>query len=108
MMLCRALIKTHHMTSRKKIMAITKAAKRYDCAVFIKTGHPPGVMNGECDGAGGDERLEGCGLECEGWHYSPFRCLVRNTTALWHIRPLEKIVPSFRRNCCTLFGSLLT
>lgn len=59
MMLCRALIKTHHMTSRKKIMAITKAAKRYDCAVFIKTGHPPGVMIGECDGAGGEERLKG-------------------------------------------------
>lgn len=49
-MLYRALIKTHHMTSRKKVLAITKAAKKRDCAVYLKTGMPPGVMIGECDG----------------------------------------------------------
>ena len=50
-MLYRALIKTHHMTSRKKIAAITKAAKRYECAVYLKTGaHPPGVMIAESEG----------------------------------------------------------
>lgn len=53
-MLYRVLIKTHHMTSRKKINAITKAAKKYSCAVYLKTGaHPPGVMiaeSGEEDG----------------------------------------------------------
>lgn len=59
MMLCRALIKTHHMTSRKKIMAITKAAKQYDCAIYIKTGsHSPGVMIGECDGEEGERDLK--------------------------------------------------
>ena len=59
MMLCRALIKTHHMTSRKKIMAITKAAKQYECAVYLKTGmHPPGVMIGECDGQEGEQDLK--------------------------------------------------
>ena len=56
---CRALIKTHHMTSRKKIMAISKAAKQYNCAVYLKTGnHPPGVMIGECDGEDGEESLK--------------------------------------------------
>lgn len=36
------------MTSRKKITAIIKAAKKYDCAVFLKTGeHPPGIMIAE-------------------------------------------------------------
>ncbi|CAO1606464.1 hypothetical protein XANCAGTX0491_009962 [Xanthoria calcicola] len=40
----RALIKTHHMTSRKKIQAITKSAKHHSCSVLIKTGKPPGVM----------------------------------------------------------------
>lgn len=40
----RALIKTHHMTSRKKIQAITKSAKNHSCSVLIKTGKPPGVM----------------------------------------------------------------
>lgn len=59
MMLYRALIKTHHMTSRKKITAITKAAKQYKCAVYLKTGmHPPGVMLGECDGEEGEEDLK--------------------------------------------------
>lgn len=49
-MLYRALIKTHHMTSRKKITAIAKAAKEYDCAVYLKTGaHPPGVMIAESE-----------------------------------------------------------
>ena len=56
---CRALIKTHHMTSRKKIIAISKAAKQYNCAVYLKTGiHTPGVMIGECDGEDGEESLK--------------------------------------------------
>ena len=44
MPLYRALIKTHHMTSRKKIQSLTRAAKTLHCAVVIKTGRPPGVM----------------------------------------------------------------
>ena len=35
------------MTSRKKIAAIIKAAKKYDCAVYLKTG-APGMVIGEC------------------------------------------------------------
>ena len=59
MTLCRALIKSHHMTSRRKIAAITKAAKKCNCAVYLKTGmHPPGVMIGECDGERGEEDLK--------------------------------------------------
>lgn len=45
----RALIKTHHMTSRKKISAITKSAFRLECSVLLKVGKPPGVM--VCEGA---------------------------------------------------------
>ncbi|CAL3962966.1 hypothetical protein PZA11_000028 [Diplocarpon coronariae] len=48
----RILIRTHHMTSRKKILTITKAAKRFSCAVVLKTGGPPGVMLAEGEGAG--------------------------------------------------------
>ena len=48
-MLYRALIKTHHMTSRKKITAITKVAKRCECAVYLKTGIPPGIMIAESE-----------------------------------------------------------
>ncbi|TGO65720.1 hypothetical protein BCON_0001g00340 [Botryotinia convoluta] len=45
--LARILIKTHHMTSVKKIEKITKSAKKLDCAVLLKTGRPPGVMLAE-------------------------------------------------------------
>ncbi|KAK0119683.1 hypothetical protein ONS95_011119 [Cadophora gregata] len=48
----RILIKTHHMTSRKKILTITKAAKRLSCSVLLKTGGPPGVMVAEGELAG--------------------------------------------------------
>jgi hypothetical protein len=44
MSLYRALVKTHHMTSRRKIAALTQAASRYDCAVLIRTGGVPGIM----------------------------------------------------------------
>ena len=43
----RVLIKTHHMTSRKKIQTLSKAAKAHSCAVLFKTGRPPGVMIAE-------------------------------------------------------------
>ena len=43
----RALIKTHHMTSRKKIQTLSKAAKTHACSVVFKTGRPPGVMIAE-------------------------------------------------------------
>lgn len=45
----RALIKTHHMTSRKKIQTLSKAAKAHSCAVVFKTGRPPGVMIAEAE-----------------------------------------------------------
>jgi hypothetical protein len=48
----RILIKTHHMTSRKKILVITKAAKRLSTSVLLKTGGPPGIMLAEGQGAG--------------------------------------------------------
>lgn len=37
------------MTSRKKIAAITKAAKHQNCAVYIRTGTWRGVMIGESE-----------------------------------------------------------
>lgn len=49
--LCRALIKTHHMTSRKKIMAISKATKQYSLRCLR-------VMVGGCDGEDGKGSLK--------------------------------------------------
>ena len=58
MVLYRALIKTHHILSRKKIATVTKAAKKFSCAVYLKTG-APGVMIGECEGEEGEQDLKG-------------------------------------------------
>jgi len=49
--LYRALIRTHHITSPKKVSQLSKAAKKLECSVYLKTGpHPPGVMIVECEG----------------------------------------------------------
>lgn len=56
--LTRILIKTHHMTSVRKIDKITKAAKKLDCAVLLKTGRPPGVMLAEGEVGKADEWLD--------------------------------------------------
>lgn len=38
------------MTSRLKITRVAKAAKKHNCAVYLKTGpHPPGVMIAESE-----------------------------------------------------------
>lgn len=42
----RVLIKTHHMRSRAKINAITKAGRELACSVILKSG-APGIMIGE-------------------------------------------------------------
>lgn len=55
-MLYRALIRTHHMTSRKKIQAIIKSAKKYDCAVYLRTGTWRGVIIAESEN---DDELRG-------------------------------------------------
>ncbi|KAL8654935.1 MAG: hypothetical protein Q9210_001210 [Variospora velana] len=41
------------MTSRRKILAIGKAAKQHACSVMLKTGKPPGVMIAEGDDEAG-------------------------------------------------------
>lgn len=43
-MLFSALIRTHHITSRKKIAALKKAADAHNCFVLLRTGGSPGVM----------------------------------------------------------------
>ena len=69
-MVFRALIRTHHMTSRKKIQAILKAAKRFKCAVYIKTGaHPPGLMIAECEEEGSDGLADWVGAVKVGFHF---------------------------------------
>lgn len=39
-----ALIRTHHITSKKKIARLKAAAKTYRCFALLRTGGIPGVM----------------------------------------------------------------
>lgn len=43
-MLYNALIRTHHITSRKKISALKRAANTHNCFVLLRSGGCPGIM----------------------------------------------------------------
>lgn len=43
-MLYNALIRTHHITSRKKVSALKRAADTYNCFVLLRSGGCPGIM----------------------------------------------------------------
>jgi hypothetical protein len=45
-----ALIRTHHITSRKKITALKAAAKKLECYALLRSGGVPGVMFVQGDG----------------------------------------------------------
>ncbi|OCL05478.1 hypothetical protein AOQ84DRAFT_433029 [Glonium stellatum] len=44
-----ALIRTHHITSRKKVASLKKAADKYACYVLLRSGGSPGIMY--CEGS---------------------------------------------------------
>lgn len=39
-----ALIRTHHITSRKKVATLKAAAKRIGCFSLLRSGGTPGIM----------------------------------------------------------------
>ncbi|KAI9369151.1 hypothetical protein BJX61DRAFT_545839 [Aspergillus egyptiacus] len=43
-MLYNALIRTHHITSRKKVAALKRAADAHDCFALLRSGGCPGIM----------------------------------------------------------------
>jgi hypothetical protein len=42
--LYNALIRTHHITSRKKVAALKRAADTHSCFVLLRSGGCPGIM----------------------------------------------------------------
>lgn len=42
--LWHALIRTHHITSRKKVAHLRKAADKYACWALLRSGGSPGIM----------------------------------------------------------------
>ncbi|RAL06863.1 uncharacterized protein BO97DRAFT_357804 [Aspergillus homomorphus CBS 101889] len=43
-MFYNALIRTHHITSRKKVSALRRAADMHNCFVLLRSGGCPGIM----------------------------------------------------------------
>lgn len=43
-----ALIRTHHITSRKKVAVLKRAADAHQCFVLLRSGGCPGIMYVEC------------------------------------------------------------
>lgn len=39
-----ALIRTHHITSRKKVAALTQSAKKHEVNALLRSGGSPGIM----------------------------------------------------------------
>lgn len=55
MSLFNALIRTHHITSKKKVAKLKQAAALYDVLALLRSGGPPGIMYVE----GGKDGVQG-------------------------------------------------
>ncbi|TVY46663.1 hypothetical protein LOCC1_G003759, partial [Lachnellula occidentalis] len=84
MALQRILIKTHHMTSRKKIGIITRATKRLDCSVLLKVGANPGIML--CEGH--ENRASEWETVVRKLRYKDMRLLKRESISELHLATL--------------------
>ncbi|OTB10458.1 hypothetical protein K445DRAFT_253754 [Daldinia sp. EC12] len=66
-----ALIRTHHITSRKKLARVKKAAALYNLNVLIRSGGCPGIMYAE----GPDEASVSSWVNMvQGLRYKDFQC----------------------------------
>jgi hypothetical protein len=70
-----ALIRTHHITSRKKVAKLKQAATFHDVFVLLRSGGPPGVMYVEGQKEGVEHWVSDVqvsrrcrrNIECEEW-----------------------------------------
>ncbi|KAI1341879.1 hypothetical protein F5Y15DRAFT_350471 [Xylariaceae sp. FL0016] len=83
--LCIALIRTHHITSRKKLQKVKKAAAHYSLPlVLVRSGGSPGIMYAE----GSDEvRVSGWVNAIQGLRYKDFQCAQKPTISPVAIPP---------------------
>ena len=87
-MLYNALIRTHHITSRKKVAALKRAADVHQCSVLLRSGGCPGIMYVE----GRDK------VQVEGWvgvvrklRYKDFQLVTRPSALEPEGEPEENI-----------------
>jgi hypothetical protein len=73
-MLYNALIRTHHITSRKKVAALKRAADTHQCFVLLRSSGCPGIMYVE----GRDQaRVESWVGEVRKLRYKDFQLVTR-------------------------------
>lgn len=65
------LIRTHHITSRKKVAKLRKAASKHASYVLIRSGGSPGIMYAMGDEAGVTEWVAGV----QGLRYKDYQCV---------------------------------
>lgn len=79
-----ALIRTHHITSRKKVAALKAGAKKLKCYVLLRSGGVPGLMYIESDSESNAEGwVKLChSLRYKDWHLiAPVSLANRNALA---------------------------
>ncbi|KAI0884526.1 uncharacterized protein GGS22DRAFT_143801 [Annulohypoxylon maeteangense] len=73
------LIRTHHITSRKKLARVKKAAALYDLQVLVRSGGSPGIMYAE----GPDEATVGNWVNgVQALRYKDFQCVQKPAASL--------------------------
>lgn len=77
MMLYNALIRTHHITSRKKVAALKRAADLHQCFVLLRSGGRPGIMYVE---ASDQTQVESWVGEVRKLRYKDFQLVTRPDT----------------------------
>lgn len=82
-----ALIRTHHITSRKKVAALKRAADTHDCFVLLRSGGCPGIMYVE---AQDKSRVEAWVGEVRRLRYKDFQL----TTRPGEVAPEEEVKTS--------------
>ena len=77
--LFHALIRTHHITSRKKLQRVRRAAEKFELdALLVRSGGSPGIMFAE----GRDEtRMAAWVSAVQALRYKDFRCVAKPTLA---------------------------
>ena len=72
-MLYNALIRTHHITSRKKVSLLKRAADAHNCFVLLRSGGVPGIMYVE----GQEGNVESWVGVVKGLKYKDFQLVTR-------------------------------
>ena len=62
--LWNALIRTHHITSRKKVVKLKQAATAHPIFVLLRSGGAPGIMYVEGSKAGVEEWVGTVNVKC--------------------------------------------